>query len=98
MKLEQQELPFLFETISLPDVFFSEYLSEIPGDFLKIYLYCIFLAKHNKSISINDLSKKLTLPLKTIQESFVFLEELGLLIKNGNDFIVHSVQEKELQK
>ena len=39
MKLEQNEKPLLFSETTIPDIFFSEHLSELPGDYLKIYLY-----------------------------------------------------------
>ena len=46
MKLEQKEKPLLFSETSIPDIFFSEHLSEIPGDYLKIYLYLICFFKY----------------------------------------------------
>ena len=36
MKLEQNEKKMLFNTTEIPDIFFSEYLTNIPGDYLKI--------------------------------------------------------------
>ena len=75
MKLEQNEKPLLFSETLIPDVFFSEYLTQIPGDYIKIYLYMAFLSKYNKDIKINDLSKKLSLPLKTINDGTKFLED-----------------------
>ena len=39
MKLEQNDKPLLFSETIIPDIFFSEYLSALPGDYLKIYLY-----------------------------------------------------------
>ena len=45
MKLEQNEKPLLFSETAIPDIFFAEHLSELPGDYLKIYLYLIFLSK-----------------------------------------------------
>ena len=59
MKLEQNEKPLLFSETIIPDIFFSEHLSELPGDYLKIYLYMIFLSKYGKDIKLTDLSKKL---------------------------------------
>ena len=41
MKLEQNEQPLIFSSTQISDIFFSEYLSELPGDYLKIYLYMI---------------------------------------------------------
>ena len=73
MKLEQTEKSLLFSETVFPDIFFSEYLSQIPGDYLKIYMYMVFLSKYNKDIKINDLSKKLNVPLKTINDGTKFL-------------------------
>ena len=75
MKLEQNEKSLLFSETTIPDIFFSEHLSELPGDYLKIYMYMIFLSKYNKDIKLNDLSKKLNIPLKTINEGIKFLED-----------------------
>ena len=38
MKLEQNEISFLFSVTPLADVFFTEYISEAPGDYIKVYL------------------------------------------------------------
>ena len=48
MKLSVGEKSLLFSETTIPDIFFSEYLSQIPGDYLKIYMYISFSAKFNK--------------------------------------------------
>ena len=98
MKLEQSDLSLLFSSTNLPDIFFTEYLSQISGDTLKVYLYITFLAKYNKDIRLNDLSKKLELPLKTIQESIKYLEEQNLITKKNTGYIINNIQEIELHK
>ena len=98
MKLEQNEKPLLFSETLIPDVFFSEYLTQIPGDYIKIYLYMVFLSKYNKDIKINDLSKKLSLPLKTINDGTKFLEDNGLILKKTNGYIIVDIQENLLHK
>ena len=64
MKLEQNEKAMIFDTLQIPNIFFAEHLSDMPGDYLKIYLYLVFLSKYNGEIGINDLSKKLFLNFK----------------------------------
>ena len=96
MKLEQKEKPLLFSETSIPDIFFSEHLSEIPGDYLKIYLYLIFLSKYGKDIKLNDLSKKLNIPLNIINEGTKFLEEHGLIMKKTTGYIIIDLQEATL--
>lgn len=98
MKLEQNYNSFLFSTTSIPDVFFTEYLSQASGDSIKIYLYLLFLSKYDKDIKINDLSKKLELPLKAIQDGIKFLEENQLITKKNTGYILNNLQELELHK
>lgn len=98
MKLEQNDNSFLFSTTDIPDIFFTEYLSQTSGDYIKIYLYLLFLSKYGKDIKINDLSKKLELPLKTIQDGIKFLEETHLITKKNTGYIINNLQELELHK
>ena len=98
MKLEQNDKNILFSETKIPDVFFTEYMNQASGDFVKVYLYIAFLAKYNKDIKINDISKTLNLPFKAIQEALSYWEEQELLVKKNNGYIVVDLQEKELNK
>ena len=98
MKLEQNDSSLIFSTTSIPDVFFTEYLSQANGDYIKVYLYIYFLSKYNKDVKINELSKKLEMPLKTIQDAIKYWEDDGLLIRKNQGFIVANLQEIELNK
>ena len=57
MRLEPHDKSMLFSSTDIPDVFFTEYLSSANGDYIKVYLYILFLSKYDKDIKINDLSK-----------------------------------------
>jgi len=98
MKLEQNDKSILFSTTELPDVFFTEYLSSTSGDFIKVYLYLVFLSKYNKEIKIADISKAISLPFKTIQDAFEYWESLDVIIKKPKGYILNSLQEIELNK
>lgn len=98
MRLEQNELSMLFSNTSLPDVFITEFLSEAPGDYIKVYLYILFLSKYGKDIKLNDLSKKIALPLPTIQAAIKYWEDAEVIIKKGTGYIVNNIQEVELNK
>ena len=93
MKLDQNEKSLLFSETSIPDIFFSEYLSQIPGDYLKLYFYMFFLCKYSKDIKLNDLSKKLNLPLKTINDGLKFLEENNLIMKKTTGYLIIDLQD-----
>ena len=98
MKLEQNDVPLLFSTTDLPDIFFTEYLSQASGDYIKVYLYMIFLSKYGKEIKINDLSKKLELDFKVIQDAIKYWEELQVITKKNTGYILNNLQEIELHK
>lgn len=98
MKLEQSENSLLFSTTSIPDAFFTEYFPQATSDSIKVYLYLFFLSKYGKDIRVNDLSKKLNLPLKTIQDAVKYWEGLGLLIRKNSGYEFANLQEIELHR
>ncbi len=98
MKLEQNDLSMIFSTTEIADVFFTEYLSQASGDYIKVYLYIVFLSKYGKDVKLNDLSKKLALPLKTIQDALKYWEDADVIIKKSTGYIVNNLQEIELHK
>lgn len=98
MKLEQADISSLFSNTEIPDIFFTEYLSEASGDFIKVYLYMLFLSKYDKDIKVNDMSKKLVLPLKTIQDAVKYWEEKEVITKKSTGYILNNLQEISLHK
>ena len=98
MKLEQPDVPLLFSETVVPDIFFAEYLSQMPSNSVKVYLYITFLSKYKKDIRLNDMSKKLALPLKDINDALSYLDSNGLIIKKENGYIVANLQEVTLHK
>ena len=98
MKLEQNEMQLLFSQTNLPDIFFTEFMPEMPNDYLKIYLYMFFLSKYDKDIKLNDMSKKLSIPLKNISEGIKYLEKNELIIKKTYGYMMVNLQESTLHK
>ena len=96
MKLEHSEKRMMFSNTQIPDIFFSEYLSNMPGDYLKIYLYLVFLSKYSKEVKINDLSKNLVLPVNVISEGMKYLEENKLILRKPQGFVIIDIQENML--
>lgn len=97
MKFEQN-LSMLFSDINLPEVFVSEYLCSANGDYVKIYVYCLFLCKYDSEISPLDLSKKLSLPLKTVELGLKYWEEQGVFIKKNKVYELADLKKIEIDK
>ena len=98
MKIEQKEKKMLFNTTQIPDMFFTEYLNNMPGDYVKIYMYLIFLSKYSKDVKVNDLTRNLSLPINTIDEGMKYLEENNLILRMQDGFVIVDLQEKVLNE
>ena len=98
MKIEQNDKKMLFNKTEIPDVFFSDYLNQMQGDYLKIYLYLMFISKYGKEVQVNDLTKNLSLPVNTISEGMKYLEENNLILRTMQGYVITDLQEKTLNE
>ena len=96
MKLEQNDKSIMFSTTEISDIFLSNNIGSMPGDYLKIYLYFFYLSKYNMEININDLSKKLALSINVMNEGMKYLEKEGFILRKPTGFVVVDLQEKAL--
>ncbi len=96
MKIERNDESILFSVTDIPDIFFTDYLPQAPGDYLKVFLYIIFISKYGKDIKVNDISKKLALHINVIQDALKYWEEAGILTKKTNGYIFNNLREIEL--
>lgn len=98
MKLEQKDKQILFSTTQIPDIFFAEHMSNMPGDYLKIYMYLMFLSKYGKEVKINDLAKRLNLPLNVVNEGIKYLETNKLILRKLQGYLIVDLQEETLHE
>ena len=94
----QTNRSILFSDTLVSDIFINEYMMSAEGDYVKVYLYCLFLGKHKKQIAYNDLSKKLGLDMTRIKQAFAYWENAGLLLKNESGMFICDIKEKEVHK
>jgi predicted transcriptional regulator len=97
MKIEKNESLLLGDT-AVSDIFINEYLTEAEGDYVKVYLYCLFLSKHNKDISLLDLSKKTGLQLDRVKASLEYFNKAGLTVSTERGVILCDLKEKEINR
>ena len=88
----------LFEDVNIPEVFFTDYMPNANGDYVKIYLYVVFLCKHSSEITPLDLSKKLSLPIDTVEQGLKYLEDNLLLTRKNKDYILNDIKKQEMSK
>ena len=97
MKIEKNASLLLGDT-AVSDIFINEYLTEADGDFVKVYLYCLFLSKHNKDIALLDLSKKTGLQLDRVKSAIEYFNRVGLTIPTERGIILCDLKEKEVNR
>lgn len=97
MNFEQKQST-IFSDIDIPEVFINEYISNANGDYVKIYLYCLFLCKYNCDITPLDLSKKLSLPISTIEEGIKYWEKNNVIIKKQNSYMLVDLKQQAVDK
>jgi len=88
----------LFSDTQIPDMFLSEYMPDAEGDYVKVYLYCLFLSKHQKQVPVGDLSKKLGMDISKAKQALAYWENIGVLIKTENGITFCDLKEKEVHK
>ena len=98
MKLEQNEKHMMFNTTQIPDIFFSEYMGNMPGDYLKIYLYLAFLSKYGQDVKVNDLANNLELPINVISDGMKYLEDSKLVLRKVDGYIMTDLQQNMLNE
>ena len=88
----------LFSDTLISDIFITEYMSCAEGDYVKVYLYCLFLGKHRRQVSINDLSKKLGIEISIVKQAFAYWENVGVFFRTENGVSITDLKEKEVHK
>ncbi|MBR6252584.1 MAG: DnaD domain protein [Clostridia bacterium] len=97
MKFEQN-LSLIFEDLNIPEVFISEYFCSANSDYIKVYIYCRYLCKYNSEISVLDLSKKLSIPIKTVEQSLKYWEDQKVIIKKNKSYELCDLKMIEVNK
>lgn len=88
----------LYSDTLIPDIFITEYLPSMHGNFVKVYIYSLFLSKNGKQSTIEDLSKKLELDIDEVKKAIAYLEGVGALKWSNRDIVLTDLKEKEINK
>lgn len=88
----------LYSDTLVPDIFITEYMPSMDGDYVKIYLQCLFLSKYNKQASIDELSKSLQIDIEKVKQAFTYFESVGIITWKDSDLVLCDLKEKEINK
>ncbi|HCS74441.1 MAG TPA: DNA replication protein DnaD, partial [Clostridiales bacterium] len=51
----------LFSDTDVPDIFICDIMPSLPSDSVKVYIYGLFLCKHSKHATLDEISTKLNM-------------------------------------
>ncbi|MCL2164166.1 MAG: DnaD domain protein [Oscillospiraceae bacterium] len=88
----------LYSDTLIPDIFISEYMPALKGEYVKLYIYCVFLAKHLKTPPVSDLARTLDMPVEKVRAGLVFLDNQGLLTWSDDGVVLKDLKEKEIDR
>ena len=88
----------LYSDTLIPDIFITEYMPTMDGDYVKIYLNMVFLSKLNKTATPEDISKKLCIDAEKVKQAFVYFESMGIIARKGDTLVLTDLKEKEINK
>lgn len=88
----------LYSDTLVPDIFITEYMPLLNSDCVKVYLYCLFLSKHNKRASTEEFAKNLNMDISTVKQSLTALDNMGVLLWKENGLHLYDLKEKEIKK
>jgi len=88
----------LFSDTLVPDVFINDIMPSLPSDCVKVYIYGLYLCKYNKSISLDDFSKRLGMSRDSLNAALVLLENEELLVRTHTGITFTNVKDKLLSR
>ncbi len=98
MYIFEDSKTFLYSDTPVPDIFISEYLPELTGVQVKVYIYCMFLSKNRKKISEMQFAKTFGMSEGEVAHIFEELLEKGLFQKKGKSYMLADIKDTEINK
>ena len=88
-------------TTEVENLYINESMIDAPSDYVKVYLYGLYVSKYQKEETVYGISKTLNMEISIVDMAFSYWEELGLLKKvyNGEeayDYDVEFISQRDL--
>lgn len=88
----------LFADTCVPDFFIFNIMSALPSDCVKVYIYGLFLCKHNKHATLDEIALKLDMPRDSLNAALILLENEDLLVRTQNGITFLDIKEREIAR
>jgi DnaD/phage-associated family protein len=88
----------LFSDTDVPDIFICDIMPSLPSDSVKVYIYGLFLCKHSKHATLDEISTKLNMSRDSLNAVLVALENEELLVRTQNGITFLDIKEREIAR
>lgn len=94
------EMPYyaMFNQTPVSDLFLSDFLPELDPMGVKVYLYCLYLAKLGREVTPSSLATDLQIHESVLGETLIGLQGAGLLLLQKGSIVLVDVGQKELER
>ena len=88
----------MFEWTQIPDLFFTDYISELEPQCVKAYLLCLYFTKIGKNPSLEDFAAELQITPQALNEVLVKLEAAELIYFKDKQILIQDINQKKLER
>ncbi len=92
----------LYDITPVENIFILEYMANVPGDYIKVYLLGLTMCYHsNEDYSISQMAKELSLSSDEVKEAYTYWAQIGLVtIESRRPFnvVYHNIKKEKMQK
>lgn len=88
----------LYSDTAVSDIFISQYMPSMDSTSVKVYLYMLFLCKHNKKASTDEISKTLNLTLEDVKAALINLDNLEVVNWIEDKIQLNDLKDAEIKR
>ncbi|MHB8061482.1 MAG: DnaD domain protein [Ruminiclostridium sp.] len=88
----------LYSDTSVSDIFISQYMPSMDSKSVKVYMYMLFLCKHNKKATTDELAKTLNLTLEEVKAALTSLDNLEVITWVEDKVQLADLKEAEIKR
>ncbi len=88
----------LYSDTLVSDIFISQYMPSMDSTCIKVYIYMLFLCKHNKKVTSDELAKTLNLSLDEVKSALTNLDNLEVINWVEDKIQICDLKEAEIKR
>ncbi|AEY64341.1 DnaD domain protein [Clostridium sp. BNL1100] len=88
----------LYSDTLVSDIFISQYMPSMDSTCVKVYIYMLFLCKHNKKVTSDELAKTLNLSLDEVKSALTSLDNLEVINWVEDKIQLSDLKEAEIKR